>query len=118
MALYSALRGSVWGVPKWNVTGKIKAEPIDFIADVELKIKRVCGTAKSLELMQLIDLDRYGEFSGELQTMLGMVFKSTGLDVDGDYRMLFYRAKNNRLLDRDEPTMFPEQEFTAEDLLE
>jgi hypothetical protein len=125
MELYSTLRGSVWGVPKWSVTGKVKAEPIDFIADVEVKLKRALqrlphykDTANYYEqLLSLVELGEYTQFPFDLQVKLGELFKSTGLDAGGDYRMLYYRAKNNRLLDREAPSHFPEEIFSAEDLL-
>jgi len=40
------------------------------------------------------------------------------MNYDGDYRVLYYRAKNNQLMDRPEPQHFPEESVSPEDILE
>lgn len=119
MALYCALKGSVWGVPKWSVTGKIKPEAIDFIADVDIKTKRALKDNPGYfqMLMNLADREIYQQFPVSLQALLGQVFIRYDLNVDGDYRVLYYRAKNNQLHDREEPTQFPEEVINPEDVL-
>jgi hypothetical protein len=119
LALYTALKGSTCGVPKWSITGKVRPEKIDFLADVEIKAKRALTDHPGYYqmLMNLVDRDIYQQFPVDLQSKLGQVFKRNDLDVDGDYRILYYRAKNNQLQDREVPMNFPEEELNTEDLL-
>jgi hypothetical protein len=89
--------------------GEVTAEAIDFIADVELKSKRVVAPQQYRRLMSLVALDRYNDVPAMYRQALGSMFLRNDLNYDGAYRVLYYRAKNNRLQDRDEPVHFPEE---------
>ena len=120
MALFTALQGqSSRGVRRAELKqGEVIAEAIDFLADVEIKAKRTLSHHEYGALMYLVNVDRYDEFSIDLQCQLGQVFLEHDLNYDGAYRVLYFRAKNNQLQDRDEPTHFPEEPVQAEDLLQ
>jgi hypothetical protein len=111
MALYTALKGQPSrGIRRAELKqGEVTPEAIDFLADVEIKAKRTLSSYDYTRLMNLAGLDRYQEFPIDLQNELGQVFLANDLNYDGDYRVLYYRAKNARLQDREEPQQFPEE---------
>jgi hypothetical protein len=90
--------------------GSVTAEPIDFIADVEIKSKRILNPTQYRLVLKYAVEDRYESVPKVLQQALGKLFLNSGMNYDGDYRVLYFRAKNNQLNDRDEPTHFPEGE--------
>lgn len=92
-----------------NAAGEVKAEAIDFLADVEIKSKRVLNVDQYRRLMSLVALDRYNDVPVLYKQSLGLMFLRNDLNYDGAYRVLYYQAKNNRLQDRDEPTHFVEE---------
>ncbi len=105
MALFTALKGQPSrGVRRAELKqGEVTPEAIDFIADVEIKAKRTLKSYDYTRLMHLASLDRYQEAPIDLQNELGQVFLKNDLNYDGDYRVHYYRAKNNQLMDREEP---------------
>ena len=115
-ALYSALKGTPQqGVRRAELKqGVVIAEAIDFLADVEVKAKRALSPLYYKVYLQLALDGSYGLLPIDLQCVLGEVFWRSDLDYNGDYRILYFKAKNNRLMDRDEPTHFLE-EVNAED---
>ena len=89
--------------------GEVTAEAVDFMADVELKSKRVLTPAQYRLLMFSVSNEALENVPKDVQQQLGLMFLRSNLNFDGDYRVLYYKAKNNRLEDRDEPTHFPEE---------
>ena len=118
-ALYSVLKG----VPQQGVRraelkqGEVLAEAIDFLADFEIKAKRVLSPLYYKVLLQLTMDGNYELFPVDLQCALGQEFLRCSMNYDGDYRRLYWQAKNNRLQDREEPQHFPEEPVNAEDIL-
>jgi hypothetical protein len=110
LALYTALKGMPsQGVRRAELKqGEVTPEAIDFIADVEIKSKRTLPPHYYRRLMYLVSMDRYQELPVDVQSELGQVFLKSNMNYDGDYRVLYYRAKNARLQDREEPQHFPE----------
>lgn len=99
MALYFTLQGS--GSLKVNRVdmkqGEAKAEPLDFTIDVEIKAKRSLYGLPYVELEWLASLrneDRILPIG--VRELLGKTFEDNNLGVDGHYRMLYYRTKNNK----------------------
>ena len=119
LALYSALKGTPQqGVRRAELKqGEVIAESVDFLADVELKAKRTLTPLYYRVLLQLAVEGTYELFPVDLQCALGQVFLERKMNFDGDYRVLYYRAKNNRLQDREEPQHFPEEAGSPEDIL-
>lgn len=90
--------------------GVCTAEPVDFIADFELRCKRTLNPIQCRLVLNYVTNDRCQSIPKSIQHLLGRLFLETDLSVDGAYRILFYRAKNNQLIDRDEPQHFMEEE--------
>ena len=90
--------------------GEVAAESVDFLSDVEIKAKRILSPAQYSLLMSHVAEERIDSVPKDVQEQLGLMFLRSKLNYDGDYRVLYYRAKNNRLQDRDEPMHFPEEE--------
>lgn len=120
LALYSVLKGTPQqGVRRAELKqGEVTPEAIDFLADVEIKAKRTLSPLYYKVLLQLAAEDTYELFPIDLQCQLGQIFWEKGLNYDGDYRVLYFRAKNNQLQDREEPQHFPEEMINPEELLQ
>ena len=116
-ALYSVLKGTPQqGVRRAELKqGAVTAEAIDFLADVEIKAKRVLSLPYYHLYLTLVREGNYAIFPVDSQCTLGQEFLRSSMNYDGDYRILYYRAKNDRLQDRDEPTHFPENAIDPED---
>lgn len=120
MALYSVLKGTPQqGVRRAELKqGEVTPEAIDFTADVEIKAKRTLSPLYYKVLLQLAAEDTYELFPIDLQCQLGQVFWEHDLNYDGDYRVLYFRAKNARLQDHEQGMQFPEEAVSPEDLLQ
>ena len=118
-ALYSVLKGKPQqGVRRAELKqGVVTAEAIDFMADVEIKAKRVLSPIYYKVYLQLAEEGKYEQLPVDFQCALGQTFSENKMNYDGDYRVLYYRAKNNLLQDREEPMHFPEEVINAEDIL-
>lgn len=94
-----------------NQAGEVTAEGIDFCADVEVKAKRVLNPTQYRLVLRYAREDQYDSVPKVLQQALGAVFLENDLNFDGAYRVLYYRAKNNKLHDRVETEVqqFPEE---------
>lgn len=116
MALYSTLqnqpRPRAIQRAEVNSSGEVKAEGIDFCADVEMKAKRTLNPIQYRLVLRYALEDRYTSVPKKLQQALGAVFMNSNLNFDGDYKVLYFRAKNNQLQDRIEMNIqqFPEEE--------
>ena len=119
MALYSVLKGTPQqGVRRAELKqGEVTPEAIDFTADVEIKAKRTLSPLYYKVLLQLTLDGNYELFPVDLQCALGQEFLRCSMNYDGDYRRLYWQAKNNRLQDREEPQHFPEEAVSPEDIL-
>jgi hypothetical protein len=101
-----------------NQSGEVTAESIDFVSDVEIKAKRTLTPVYYKVFLQLSAENAYELFPVDMQCALGQAFLKSRMNFDGDYRVLYYRAKNNQLQDRPEPQPFPEEAINPEDILE
>ena len=112
MALYGVLKAHpVRTVKRAELRqGEVAAESVDFLSDVEIKAKRILSPAQYSLLMSHVAEERIDSVPKDVQEQLGLMFLRSKLNYDGDYRVLYYKAKNNRLQDRDEPMHFPEEE--------
>jgi hypothetical protein len=110
-ALYSVLKGTPQqGVRRAELKqGVVTAEAIDFMADVEIKAKRTLPLVYYHLFLKLAKESNYALLPIDLQCELGEAFLRSDLNYDGAYRVLYYRAKNDRLQDRNEPMSFPEE---------
>jgi hypothetical protein len=92
-----------------NQAGEVSAEAIDFCADVEIKCKRILNPIQNRLVLRYAKEDKYDNVPKSLQQALGALFLNSDLNYDGTYRVLYFKAKNNHLNDRDEPQAFPEE---------
>ena len=97
--------------------GQVASEPVDFLADYEVKSKRILNPTQYRLLLKYAGEGNYEGVPKTLKQLLGRTFLQNDLNFDGAYRSLYWQAKNNRLQDRDEPQHFPEEPMNAEDLL-
>lgn len=101
MALYAAIKDTpgVIRVRRAEMRqGEVQAEPIDFIIDVELKAKRALQRVPvgiKAWFFVLDNPDRYAGLPVGVREELGKEFNASRLGVDGAYRMLYFRVKNN-----------------------
>ena len=113
MALYSVLKngGRPQSIRRAELKqGEVIAEPIDFISDVEIKTKRLLNSTQYRLLMKFVADDKYDSVPKTIKQQLGLLFLRSDMNYDGAYRILYFRAKNNQLQDRDEPMHFVEEE--------
>lgn len=89
--------------------GEVSAEVIDFLADVDIKAKRILAPAQYIVFTRLAEEGKHNCLPQVLRQSLGLAFLRSNLNYNGDYRVLYFRAKNNRLQDREEPMHFPEE---------
>jgi hypothetical protein len=101
MALYAAIKDTPGAIRVRRAEmrqGEVKAEPIDFIIDVELKAEAalhenpigLAGWAYLLDNPEEYSLLHIG-----VKEVLGRTFEGARLGVDGDYRKLYFRVKNH-----------------------
>lgn len=89
MALYEALQSShsvCVRRAQLNLRGEVPAEAIDFICDVEIKAKRAGFDIHSLASGDPIERSA--------KQSAGKAFLEGGLHIDGDYKTLYFRIKN------------------------
>jgi hypothetical protein len=88
MALYVALQSS-HSVrvrrAKLNLRGEVEAEPIDFICDVDIKVKRAGFCVNTLLLAHTLPT---------VKRIIGKAFIAGNLHLDGPYKTLYFRVKN------------------------
>lgn len=89
LGLYAALQSShsvCVRRAQLNLRGEVPAEPIDFICDVDIKAKR----AGYFIPLHMIDAD----IPRSIKQVIGKAFLAGGLHVDGPYKTLYFRVKN------------------------
>jgi len=101
MALYAAIKDTPGAIRVRRAEmrqGEVKAEPIDFIIDVELKGDAVLhenpiGLAGWAHVLG--HPEDYMLINNDIKRTLGQIIDSARLGVDGDYRKLYFRVKNH-----------------------
>lgn len=77
-----------------NLKGQVKAEPIDFICDIELKARRILAP-KEFEVFRKLVKNGKPELLPMIdQIDLGKLWNSNDLNFDGPYGGLYFAAKN------------------------
>ena len=100
MALYQVFnegRESLRTKRAENRCDEVRAIPLDFLIDVELKAKRALPGPiyyMFLRLAAISNLEVLPEFA---KLLLGRTFVEYGLGVDGSYRTLYFKAKNEQI---------------------
>jgi hypothetical protein len=88
--------------------GVVPAEATDFIADYEMRCRRVLNSTQYRLVLKYVSEERYQSVPKSLQQLLGKLFLETDMDASGAYRILFFKAKNARLQDYEQGLQFPE----------
>lgn len=110
LALYSTLKAS---------PSKANSDAIDFLADVEIKARRVLPFIIYSVFLRVAESGTYDVLPTQFKQQLGKEFLKRKMNLDGDYRVLYYKAKNQRLYEtlmQDRPN-FPEETVVPEDIL-
>lgn len=98
LALYDVLRASgMIQVRRAELRqGEVKAEPIDFVADIEMRATNTLSTKEwLLKWWDILEEPwRYPDLPKEIQRELGKVFFENDLGIEGHYRMLYFKVKN------------------------
>jgi glycine cleavage system protein P-like pyridoxal-binding family len=113
MALYATLKDQ----PSKSLRNE---SAIDFFADVEIKARRILPPTIYAIFLRMAYQGVYDVLPTNLKQDLGKEFIKRKMNIDGDYRVLYYKAKNQRLHEsimQDRPS-FPEEEVTPEDILD
>jgi hypothetical protein len=97
--MYATLRGTPGAlrVKRAEFKEEVEALPIDFVCDVETKVKRTVGE-KYYDMYQRLAANQESALLPEtMKIILGHVFESYGLGVDCTYRRLYYAVKNDQM---------------------
>lgn len=110
-ALYSLLKqGEPHNIRRAELKqGVCASDPVDFIADFEMRLKRVLNPVQYRLTLRYALEDRYQSVPKVIQRLLGKLFLETDLDASGHYRVLFFKAKNAKLQDYEQARGFPEE---------
>jgi hypothetical protein len=96
MALYTALKEDEYLLRiRRNQTPQ--GDPLDFLYDVQLKTRRALPSFDSQVFLRMADAGNYGLASPETKIALGRIYAEFGLGIDGAYKKLYYRTKNEQV---------------------
>lgn len=76
---------------------EVAAEPLDFLIDVEVKVKRAVGQRFYDIFLRAVYNENIEILSETLREALGRTFLEYGLGPDGAYRRLYYKIKNDQI---------------------
>lgn len=98
MALYTALVDSQdFKVRRAEMKqGEVKAEPIDFVMDVDLKASRYLNSTGNGILWGIVMQQPEYKLPLNLREGLGEVFFLSNLGIEGHYKTLYFRTKNKK----------------------
>jgi hypothetical protein len=101
MALYAALKdANDFRVRRAEIRqGGVPAEPIDFVCDVEYRAKQAVLRNPRLQPMWQIllrDPWDYESMPEQYREEIGQEFLTGNLGIEGDYKVLYFRVKNNK----------------------
>jgi len=111
LALYYSLKSN----PSLSLKN---VDATDFLCDVEIKARRTLTPLQYQMFLRMAEDGSYDALPTNFKQELGKVFLKNNLGVGGHYRVLYFKAKNQRLHEsivQDRPS-FPE-EINAEDIL-
>jgi hypothetical protein len=100
VALYSVLKANSTSLRVKQAVyrqDEVAAEPLDFIIDVEIKVKRTIGQMFYDMFLRAVFNENLEILSEELRTELGRTFFGYGLGLDGAYAKLYYKTKNDQV---------------------
>lgn len=95
MTLYSALKEEEYKLR--TSRNKIDKDSLDFVYDVQLKVRRVLNGFDAQVFLRMADAGNYALATPETKLALGHVFTEFGLDIDGIYKIVYYHTKNEQV---------------------
>jgi hypothetical protein len=99
VALYTILKANSMSLRVKQVVyraDEAEALPVDFIMDVELKVKRTVGQRFYDIFLRSVYNENTDILSETLREALGRTFTEYGLTPEGTYRRLYYNTKNDQ----------------------
>jgi hypothetical protein len=100
VALYSILKANSSSFRVKQVlyrADEAEALPIDFVLDVEIKVKRAVGQPYYDLFLRAIYNENTEILPEYMRESLGKTFIEYGLTPDGSYRRLYYNIKNEQI---------------------
>jgi hypothetical protein len=100
VALYSLLKTNSMSLRTKQAVyrqDEVAAEPLDFLIDVEVKVKRAVGQRFYDIFLRAVYNENLEILSETLREALGRTFLEYGLGPDGAYARLYYRIKNDQI---------------------
>ena len=100
VALYSVIKANSMSLRTKQAVyraDEVQAEPLDFLIDVEVKVKRLVGQRFYEIFLRAVYNENLDILSDTLREALGRTFLEYGLGPDGAYRRLFYKVKNDQI---------------------
>ena len=100
VALYTTLKASSMSLRVKQAVyrqDEVAAEPIDFIIDAEVKVKRAIGQRFYDIFLRAVYNENTEILSETLREALGRTFAEYGLGPDGAYARLYYKIKNDQV---------------------
>lgn len=79
------------------ICDEVPALPIDFMIDVELKAKRVLPPFMLSMFLRLTENSTLELLPEAAKVMLGKVWMEYGLGVEGGYKSLYFKVKNEQM---------------------
>ena len=100
VALYSLLKTNSMSLRTKQAVyrqDEVAAEPLDFLIDVEVKVKRAVGQRFYDIFLRAVYNENIEILSETLREALGRTFLEYGLGPDGAYARLYYKIKNDQI---------------------
>ena len=100
VALYSLLKANMTSLRVKQAVyraDEVEAQPIDFVIDVELKVKRLVGQRFYDIFLRAVFNENTEILSETLREALGRTFTEYSLGPEGAYRRLYYSVKNDQV---------------------
>lgn len=76
---------------------EVEGLPLDFLFDVELKAKRVLPGPLYYMFLRLASSGNLAVLPDAAKILLGKVWEEFGLGVEGSYRTLYFKTKNDQV---------------------
>jgi len=100
VTLYSVLQGRRQHLrvrrAALNLRGEVRAEAIDFLADVELKARRVLSPQEFKAFLERVHTETTDKTPVSIQMLLGELWNRYDLNFDGPYGSLYFMIRNEQ----------------------
>jgi hypothetical protein len=100
VALYSILKANMASLRVKQAiykAGEMEAQPLDFVIDVEIKVKRAVGQMFYDLFLRAVFNENLDLLTEYMREALGRTFTEYGLGPEGTYAKLYFRIKNEQV---------------------